>query len=36
MTMLETVTVAEATLLLPPAPLQSNEYDVVVLSAPVL
>jgi hypothetical protein len=36
MTTLETVTVAEATLLLPPAPLQSNEYVVVVLSAPVL
>src|ERR1700675_1060360 len=33
---LEIVTVAVATLLVPPAPLQLNEYAVVVVSAPVL
>ena len=31
-----TVTVAVATLLVPPAPLQLNEYDVVAVTAPVL
>jgi hypothetical protein len=31
-----TVTVAVATLLVPPAPLQLNEYDVVAVSALVL
>ncbi|MGC2032509.1 MAG: hypothetical protein WA642_21005 [Steroidobacteraceae bacterium] len=30
-----TVTVAVATLLVPPAPLQVSEYDVVVVMAPV-
>jgi hypothetical protein len=33
---LEIVTVTVATLLVPPAPLQLNEYAVVVVSAPVL
>ena len=33
---LETVSVADTTLLAPPAPLQVKEYDVVVVSAPVL
>ncbi len=32
---LETVSVADATLLAPPAPLQDKEYDVVALTAPV-
>jgi hypothetical protein len=32
----DTVSVADATLLAPPAPLQINAYDVVVLTAPVL
>jgi hypothetical protein len=35
MVALETVSVADATLLAPPAPLQANEYDVVALTAPV-
>jgi hypothetical protein len=36
MVTLETVSVADETLLVPPAPLQVKEYDVVALTAPVL
>lgn len=35
MVTLDTISVADATLLGPPGPLQINEYDVVVLTAPV-
>jgi hypothetical protein len=36
MTLLETVTAAVATPLVPPAPLQVSEYDFVAVRAPVL
>jgi hypothetical protein len=35
MVTLDTISVADATLLAPPAPLQINEYDVVELTTPV-